>query len=72
MTEETRPARNLPTRCANCRFWVVAKDNKSPETSGECRRYPPETHFAEGEFAIFFPATDALDWCGEYAVRHDS
>lgn len=49
--------------CANCKFWRT-KDFKN----GTCVRFPPRPFDISGNNCVF-PATSALQWCGEWQVQ---
>jgi DNA-directed RNA polymerase alpha subunit len=64
-------------RCKNCQFWVRQAEE---DTSGQCRRFPPELPQLEAQleamqatgaspFVGVWPDTLGLDWCGEFQAR---
>ena len=55
--------------CETCRFW---DDSRPVDGVGECRRYPPTTHFdadAVGVVTRTFALTAPDEWCGEHQPR---
>lgn len=54
--------------CAKCLFWKA-----SAGETGECRRRAPQALVFKVDdatkFESHFPATQASDWCGEFAAK---
>lgn len=48
--------------CQNCMYW-----EENGLSVGICRRYPPRA-----EYMDFYPRTHNVDWCGEFAYKHDN
>ncbi len=58
--------------CGGCCFWAPIEGEKK---LGNCRRFPPQmamdaaVDWQTGKctvFPAFWPATEEVDWCGEY------
>lgn len=59
--------------CANCRFWAKDSDSHVEKPTGQCKRYPPIVCLTDdGHGMCLYPATESIDWCGEFAVRVDA
>ncbi len=58
----------IAAKCETCTYWEAKSGN-----TGECRRHAPQTiAFTVDDNVKFeskFPATQASDWCGDYAAK---
>lgn len=55
---------DIGAKCGTCRCWSGER-TADEEAGGECRRYPPMSPPAPGQFAVF-PSTAAGVCCGEW------
>jgi hypothetical protein len=63
--------KSVPQVCANCRFWE--QDTHGGGETGQCNRYPPSVQLTDdGQGMCLQPATERLQWCGEFKVRVDA
>lgn len=50
-------------KCSECRYWSLVKaSSKDRDPGGECRRHAPTA-------TLFWPGTDADNWCGEFELK---
>lgn len=59
--------------CDRCIFWnrgYFGVTCTSPESHGECRRYPPST-LPQNINKSFWPITNYYQWCGEFQQKRD-
>lgn len=61
---------NKPDRvCLTCVFWNQVSESHGPETTGECRRFPPRVNHADFE-ALFNESPDSSQMMTVERLNH--
>ena len=57
--------------CVNCKHWKEVTESHDLDRWGMCYRYPPTVVAdPEGVPMTFYPSTEPMDYCGEFAAPH--
>lgn len=68
MSITTKAPKTAVKACANCAHYQATS-----ASAGECRRHAPQTvafHVDDAvKFESRFPATKAIDWCGDFFAK---